>query len=301
MHLASFYQKQFGCVFQAINTPLLLFKYIKDLGLPLYTLPAVKQIAEMLDYSFTFQGAPRIGRRLFSPETKLMSVLVIAVKVSHGPDDDNEGPCQPRTSTEPGSLVVDWDLWRARHGPVDATSTSRLARGEESLVREEHVFDMSSEQLDDYLDWYARTWIEDGATFLPEELLKLFPTGKPIQSAAKSMPRHASHDPTTVPGSVSPPRQAPIASVLRVREAVSNHGHLDAGKRQPTLPSRPGSRYQRYSAVKDIERHLRAFVEAAARLIGVTLETLVAAVRQAELKLIKYALERRLSMSDGSV
>ena len=39
--------------------------------------------------------------------------------------------------------------------------TKGLKRGEEIKVTDADVMKMSGKQMDDYLDWYQRTWIDD--------------------------------------------------------------------------------------------------------------------------------------------
>lgn len=39
--------------------------------------------------------------------------------------------------------------------------TKGLKRGEEIKITDADVMKMSGKQMDDYLDWYQRTWIDD--------------------------------------------------------------------------------------------------------------------------------------------
>lgn len=39
--------------------------------------------------------------------------------------------------------------------------TKGLRRGEEIKITDADVMKMSGKQMDDYLDWYQRTWIDD--------------------------------------------------------------------------------------------------------------------------------------------
>ena len=167
-------------MFQAINTPLILFRFINDLALPctsivqtfddllskiidflkVNTYHAVNKISKLLRLSFTFQSSPIRIRKDSFPEAKLMSLLLIAVKVSQCFDPSH---CRPRTDTEPAALVIDWNVW----GPAFQESNKDRQshrRGEEMKVAEEDVFRMNSEQLDQYLDWYENTWAEEGDT-----------------------------------------------------------------------------------------------------------------------------------------
>ncbi|KAI9789192.1 MAG: Pol I core factor CF [Peltula sp. TS41687] len=281
--LALYYQKHFGLVLQSINTPLILFRYINDLALPLNTYHAVNKISAILKLSFTFQCSPVKTQNDSFPEAKLMSLLVIAVKVSQCFDPSK---CMPRTDAEPAALTIDWNVWvRAfRDSKEDAQS---LRRGEEMNVTENDVFRMNGGQLDQYLDWYEKTWAEDGDTILPEALLKLFPTGNRSVSGNDNIEGLQLEDET------GPLHSKPeiLAEALKVQTAISDEMNEDLARPEGKDQAfkRPGSQYKRYRKVEDIPKHIKPLFEAASSLIAVRLETLVRAVFQSELKLEKWA------------
>ncbi len=101
----------------------------------------------------------RLQRALF-PEARLMSLLIIAVKVSQSLDSVE---CRPRTDSEPAALAVNWRVWQDTLGPENRKRKTLLP-GEEIKVTEEDVFRMNGPQLDQYLDWYQRIWIDDAKT-----------------------------------------------------------------------------------------------------------------------------------------
>jgi len=84
-----------------------------------------------------------------------MSLIVIATKLSH-PFDDLERI--PQSETDPTTVKVDWARWRKI---MAEAPTKGLNRGEEIKVTEADVMKMSGNKMDDYLDWYQRTWIDD--------------------------------------------------------------------------------------------------------------------------------------------
>ena len=84
-----------------------------------------------------------------------MSLIVIATKLSQ-PFDEVERI--PQSETDPTTVKVDWNRWRE----IMADAPSRgLKRGEEIKVTDADVMKMSGKQMDDYLNWYQRTWIDD--------------------------------------------------------------------------------------------------------------------------------------------
>jgi RNA polymerase I-specific transcription initiation factor RRN7 len=84
-----------------------------------------------------------------------MSLIVIATKLSH-PFDDIERV--PYSETDPTTVKVDWAKWRKI---MAEAPTKGLKRGEEIKITDADVMKMSGKQMDDYLDWYQRTWIDD--------------------------------------------------------------------------------------------------------------------------------------------
>jgi RNA polymerase I-specific transcription initiation factor RRN7 len=89
------------------------------------------------------------------PEVQLMSLIVIATKLSH-PFDDVER--LPETEADPTMVKVDWTIWRKI---MAERPTKGLKRGEEIKITDEDVMAMSGKHMDGYLDWYQRTWIDD--------------------------------------------------------------------------------------------------------------------------------------------
>lgn len=84
-----------------------------------------------------------------------MSLIVIATKLSH-PFDDIERV--PQSEADPTTVKVDWTKWRET---MAESPTKELKRGEEIKITDADVMKMSGKQMDDYLDWYQRTWIDD--------------------------------------------------------------------------------------------------------------------------------------------
>ncbi len=84
-----------------------------------------------------------------------MSLIVIATKLSHPFDDINR---VPQSEIDPTTVKVDWVRWRkiTAEAPIKG-----LRRGKEIKVADADVMTMSGNQMDDYLDWYQRTWLDD--------------------------------------------------------------------------------------------------------------------------------------------
>ena len=172
LELMGFYHDHFDMVFPTLNTPLLLFKHIRNLGLPsTYALlslrcltdstlveiyPAVKRLAALLHMDFEHPVPQRGTRHSISyPEIRLMSLIVVATKLSHPFDDISRYSVG---ESDPSTVQIDWTKWTQimAEPPKDG-----LKRGEEIHVTDEDVLSMSEKAMDNYLDWYQGNWIDD--------------------------------------------------------------------------------------------------------------------------------------------
>lgn len=118
--------------------------------------PAVRRLATLLKLDFKFPMSDKRTYRVSAyPEIQLISLIVIATKLSH-PFDDIER--SPQSEDDPTTVKLDWERWREI---MAETPTKGLKRGTEIKVTDTDVMKMSGKQMDDYLNWYQRTWIDD--------------------------------------------------------------------------------------------------------------------------------------------
>ena len=90
-----------------------------------------------------------------SPEIQLVSLIVIATKLAHPFDNVNR---TPDSYSDPSATKIDWSQWvkmTAQEPP------SGLARGKAITITDADVWNLDAKKLDDYLDWYQNTWIDD--------------------------------------------------------------------------------------------------------------------------------------------
>jgi RNA polymerase I-specific transcription initiation factor RRN7 len=116
---------------------------------------AVRRLAEMLDVDFCYLiPQKRLNGLQPYPEIQLMSLIVIATKLSQPFDDIVR---HPQSDVDPTIMKIQWSKWR----DIMAESSSGGSNGENIIVRDEDVFGMSEKKMDDYMDWFQRTWIDD--------------------------------------------------------------------------------------------------------------------------------------------
>lgn len=278
-------QHHFKLELPPLNTPLLLYRHVKDLALPTAVYEATCKIAALLSVDFSFPTLTARQRVTGLPEIALMGVLIIAVKLLYPFSKD---PGSVRSMKDPGVLAVDWEAWvTARQSQVpDAEGKTISGRGSEIEVTEDDIMTMTGQQIDDYLDWYERTWVdEDRAQSklrgMPDELLQMFPIGRQDGSHPKEYNAGVE---AANKRDLTQRRLTDMISKLRIRDVVAEPGGDEVQDDVKDM----GSAYQRYHSSDDLTTPARAFHEAAAQNLAVSLETLLVAVKQMERRLIMW-------------
>ena len=227
-----------------------------------------------------------------------MALVVVSVKLYHPFDSVKR---YAKAATDLGVLMIDWDVWCEEQKKYRGRETSdgKLGRGNEMRVKEQDVFRMSEEQLDEYLDWYEKTWVKEGEQRqrrgdLPAELLDMFPTGRLDGSSSPAIDvnqtaeaEHAALD----------AKLKSVQGSLQARGVISEENEQNS--KGPVR--RIGSFYKRYHKEEELPPQAKVFFEAAANLISVSLSTMVLAVLQTEQLLLNHrAKEIRESRANES-
>ncbi|PYI04964.1 RNA polymerase I-specific transcription initiation factor Rrn7 [Aspergillus sclerotiicarbonarius CBS 121057] len=271
------YHDKFSMQFPSLNWPVLLYRYIKRLALPIDVYPAVKRLQHLLGFTFEYLTS-NVGKRraLQLPELQLVALVVISTKLLF-PFDDLER--YPSSSKEPTVQVIDWSLWAQiqRHFDSRETSAGQLGKGREVLVNEKDVFSMTPSQLDEYMDWYENSWLDASKTSNP--LADLFPTGPTTGESQPAAPAPELTEEEALDCMIKA-----STSQLKSRKVIPEND-LDT--------PRPGSSYARYRTESDLPDTARSFYETAAKVAGVSLSTLIRAVSQAENKISRWLEEQR--------
>lgn len=99
-----------------------------------------------------------------------MSLVVIATKLFYPFDDTKR---YPNSLNDPAAQVMDWQAWAELQKEFDARGKrgARIGKGFDIEVNEEDVLQMTPIQLDDYMDWYSKMWIDSnkGTILIPKE------------------------------------------------------------------------------------------------------------------------------------
>jgi RNA polymerase I-specific transcription initiation factor RRN7 len=232
----------------------------------------VLRLARLL--GFDFRWPTSLERHFVTeyPEIRLVALIVTATKLVVTFDDF---PRNPENIASPSTLKMDWTAWEKL---VKAKKEAqKQASFDEVKMTEQDVFDMSTLDIDKYLNWYQETWLDDRAPKIPEQILDLFPVPPaPTRSELEQLGQ-AEMD-TASPAK----RLKQVQSSQRVQEPIST----EQAEYIATV-NRPGSYYQRSRVIEELNDHEKNFVALAAETIAVSAHELLRAVNTIENTLFK--------------
>lgn len=166
-----------------------------------------------------------------------MSLIVIATKLCHPFDDILR---IPGSGSDPAAVTINWSKWLEIMVEKPAIG---LKRGEEIKVTDADVWSMNGKKMDDYLDWYQRTWLDDRNPKVAEQILELFPLEElPLRGEEESDEQ----------GRIKRLKQVQKSSVWRNPQAVGEFGDSEKLKR-------PGELYKRYRTVEELPENAERF------------------------------------------
>lgn len=134
--------------------------------------PAVRELQKLVGFTFKFPTAiPGKRRPLHLPELQIMTLIIIATKLLFPFDDITR---YPESAKEPTTQSIDWQLWAQvqRHFDQRETASGNIGKGNEVLINEKDVFNMTPSQLDEYLSWYEKSWL-DSSKGMPSKIFRL--------------------------------------------------------------------------------------------------------------------------------
>lgn len=281
LNMAVMFNRDFGMAIPPLNVPLLLYRWIRTLVLPLEIFAGTQRLVKLLDLDFSSCIASRINKNvvLRYQEAQLIAVVIVATKLLFPFDGIERRPHQP---TDLSSMSLDWDVWVKLH----------QAKNEESENDEPFTFQQGVEfnesdcqsiadgRLDAYLDWYEDTIAseeirEHGRGRQDAEfrrtLFKMFP-------APHRQPRARGEVSSTAPKSAWD--RLCESQITIQRERIAQPGQIRGVNRM-------GSFYRRFRTLEDLTGPAKLLFERSACLAAISLESMVQAVFLTEKKLEK--------------
>ncbi|KFY42334.1 hypothetical protein V494_02461 [Pseudogymnoascus sp. VKM F-4513 (FW-928)] len=247
----------FNILFPPLNAPLIIFRLVKGLCLPLEIYGSCCQLAEAL--GIKFQYPKTLSRHKLSeyPELQVAALVVISTKLLQPFDNMIR---TPESFRDPSALRVDWDEWSSM-----AAEGSDATPGDEAKVTEADVFNMSGDMLDRYLNWYHQTWSGERDGKVSQQILDLFPSEESPtlhemdHGVTASIPEHLER----------------VQSRLSIQKPVSVND-----EQYVATINRPGTYYKRWQKDGDLSVNERAFVAKTAENTGTTADILTIAIMQ---------------------
>ena len=290
--------KESGMTFPSVNHPLVLHRWMRDLGLPIEVFAATLRLSRLLEMDFTVQIGPKAGSSnvLQYAEVKLMALLMVSTKLLFPLDDIDRHPV---SSSDLSTLQMDWNAWLDVHSSLHSTRQDGQSREKQPgltfadafKVSESDCLTMSDEQLDQYLDWYQENLASESVreqgragkeADFRRTMMRMFPVQSDGLKTSKTM--HEAQG-EIVPDTIATDILGRVQQSLRPKHIVVSGDGDEV--------DRTGSYYRRYRDMQELdEGAVRVLYEKSARLAGISLEGMVKAVFLTEVKLQK--LEERL-------
>ena len=277
----------------SINWPLLLLEYLKKLALPLEVYPAVKRLNMITNFDFSPATLSKTRRNALSlPEAQLMSLLIVVVKLFY-PFDSESLKRYPQSLNEPAAQRIDWTAWIEVQKKLEdrGCEDGKLKRGKDIEVEDKDVFNMSSKQLDRYMDWYQETWIKPDSSeeVANKELLDMFP----LKALPVDEVRGGDTEADLEEATYTAVRE--VHATMKTRRPIS----IEESEQTEVPIARPGMHYQRYRGDEDLSGIAKVFHEKAGNVACLSLESLLRAVFQAEQKIMIWRTAKRRSEKFG--
>ena len=160
---------------------------------------------------------------------------------------------------------------------------SRLSPGAEMQISEGDVMQLSEGQLDDYLDWYEKTWVDEERVrqkdrSLSEQLLKQFPIEQSRQTPTS---RDNYSERTNLERDFTNQFVQDVVGSLEIPNRKFEH----KAERSPGK-ERPRQNYQQYKSADELPHSARIFHEAVAEAAAIHLNTLLLGVLQMERRMV---------------
>lgn len=294
MNLCAIYSQTYGMEISPLNSIPMLYEYVKSLSLPLEVYRAAQNLNDILKFDFKYAASNGSRRKvILYPEAQLMSLVVIGTKLLF-PFDDKVLPRHPRNAAEDAMLLVDWNTWAdTRKARRDTREQNLLLEnGKEINVNDTNVFSMSAHQLDQYMDWYQRTWARSRISNddLNKELLDMFP----LQQIPE---KHVDSGKALCEEEIRLKQVKAVQASLKTSETATEE---QVAENLGLLP-KPGMRYQQFRDKRALSLSVTAlsFHLEAAELSCLSLDMLLRAVLQTERKITLWRRAKRRAEKFG--
>ncbi|OQN98084.1 hypothetical protein B0A48_15916 [Cryoendolithus antarcticus] len=290
------FHEDFGMGMPAVNHPLLLYRWMRALALPIEVFATTTRLARMLglDFGYLFEGARRSEFPVRYPEVRLMALVVVVTKLLF-PCDDHER--HPASAQDMSAMRMNWDAWQKSQSSdaEKAPKPEPMSNSDAFAITDTDCLNMGDEDLDRYLDWYQNN-------LASESVREQGRAGKEADFRRTMMglfPAPLSTDKTTpIVTSKAPEQLDELSQHLRETQANLTTLSVVSKTASDDKVNRAGTYYRRYREASELIGPIRVLYEKASDLGGTSLSSLVKAVFAVELRLEK--LETRTRKEEAS-
>lgn len=282
-------QTDFGMAPPLPNHPLVLYRWVQELALPIEVFVAAQRLGSslQLDYSYSLDAKIGTNQSLRYAELRLMALVIITTKLLFPFDTVRR---YPKSANDLSVLKIDWDSW------IDIQSEGKDHSNEKESLRtadgkltfvdafnmtEAEGIKLGSDSLDQYLDWcednIASEEIRDrgragrDADFR-RALFEWFPSGASRSARAQEETSDSGFNPDT--------RTFRVQQSVRGERIVEEDGSDD-------IP-RAGTIHTQYRSTDELEGTSKAFYQKASQVAGYSFHGMVRAVFLLEMQVMKH-------------
>ncbi|CCG83962.1 protein of unknown function [Taphrina deformans PYCC 5710] len=222
---AVFFTRNTNVTFPGINYRPIIFAMVKEMLLPLDIYNAVDRQLDQLDLALRPSCKPAMGR--LPPECRILCLVLVIAKLYYNLDGVQR---TPKSFSEPPVRCPDIRAWqRIVKIQISALQGIDLA----SKTEPKDIFSMNDASLDDYMDWFSKTWVSNQnirGLYTPEGILNMFEIGS---TTIDNTPEH----------DVKSDRLATIKWLYSLpHEKVPRTGPLPGSQYVATSPDKPTSK-----------------------------------------------------------
>ncbi|KAI7187927.1 hypothetical protein KC363_g5728 [Hortaea werneckii] len=281
--MVAMFEAEFGMAMQPINSTLVLYRWVRELALPIEIYAATQRLAHTLELDFSFTPRSKTKRNetvLQYPEVRLMAVVVVASKLLFPFDDIKRYPC---SASDLSALSLKWSAWVNLHSnkQEDSKPSGTLSYEQSMSFSQMDAAQAAGERLDEYMDWFEHNIASEDVrergqagkdADFRKALFQLFPVDREGADPERRTSKTPAQD------------DAVTRTIRKMQSTLKPNRTMEVGFEERAV-NRVGSFYRRYRTVEELEGPARVFFERCAGLAGTSIEDLVRAVFLIESKL----------------
>ena len=277
------FDAEFGMTMQPINSTLVLYRWVRELALPIEIYAATQRLVHSLELDFSFTPRSKTRRNeaiLQYPEARLMAVVVVATKLLFPFDDIKR---YPASTSDLSALSLKWSAWVDLHSRKhqDSKPAGTLSYEQSMSFSQMDAAQAAGERLDEYMDWFEHNIASEDVrehgqagkdADFRRALFQLFPVNREGVDVDRQSSKASVRD------------DGVTRTIREVQSTLKPNRTVEAGSHDRTV-NRVGSFYRRYRTAEELEGPARVLYERSAGLAGTSIEDLVRAVFLIESKL----------------